>query len=278
MNPLTERQRESLWLRAQGLTAEAIGRRLVPQIKGTGAQDLLISAYRNLDAKDSMHAVFLALTLGIIGPYLDCGTRKAYLRHLRRNEQSCIACRKANTAFVREQRDADVPRLEEARSRRGVSPVKELTERQLAALRAVQAGAKTGVEIAAVLGNGENTARKLINTVMDKFGIDHITYKGPVSYKQVVERGIELGYLTEEQSEDPPVLSPVLTRVLIAAEGDVPITVISRRTGLGKRSINTRMSEIYRILGIESEDTDRNSSERRALALSRARDLGYLPS
>ena len=195
MRELTDRQRTALWLRAQGLTARAVGRRINPPTTQEGIQDLLHHAAQKLDARDTAHAVFLALTLGVIGPYSDCGTRKAYLRHIRRQEQSCIACRKANTAFVRAQRDAQtLPDPDDAPQGR---PQNQLSPRQLDALRLIQDGAVSGVEIGAKLGISDGQARKIVVALMRKLGIDSITYAPPASYPMAVRRGIERGYLEE---------------------------------------------------------------------------------
>lgn len=194
---ISERQRAALWLRAQGLTAEAIGRRLDPPCSGPGAQDLLHKVIVRLGAKDSPHAVFLGLTLGVIGPYRDCGTRKAYLRHLRRNEQSCIACRRANTAYVRAQRDAVPLPDDEAGNRRGNQKTEGLTERQIEVLSAMQSGAQTAVEVAQKVGIGESRARRHVRSIMEKFRIDMTVYGRPESFRRAVDRGIDLGYLTD---------------------------------------------------------------------------------
>jgi len=195
MRDLTERQRTALWLRAQGLTATAIGKRLDPPTSRDGAQSTLHEVIVKLNARDSTHAVFLALVTGVIGSYQDCGTRRAWLRHIRRQEQSCIACRKANTAYVRAQRDA-VP-LPDPDAGWVNTREKKLSSRQLEVLRLIQDGAMSGTEVSAKLGIGTAGARKLINGMMKKFGIDSITYAKPVSYPMAVRRGIELGYLEE---------------------------------------------------------------------------------
>lgn len=195
MRELTERQRTALWLRAQGLTATAIGNRLDPPTTRDGAQSTLHEVMIKLDARDSTHAVFLALNTGVIGPYQDCGSRASWLRHIRRGEQSCIACRKANTAYVRGQRDA-VPFPDPDAGRTG-SRERRLSHRQLEVLQLIQDGATSGTEIGAKLGISGPGARKLVNGMMKKFGIDSITYAKPVSYPMAVRRGIELGYLEE---------------------------------------------------------------------------------
>ncbi len=101
---LTFRQRRALWLSAQGWTADRTGRHL--GITSRGVQDLLYKSTVKFGALNITHAVFLATTHGQIGPHLDCGTRKAYLRHLRHRESACTACREANRAYVDAQRKA----------------------------------------------------------------------------------------------------------------------------------------------------------------------------
>jgi len=188
MRELTDRQRTALWLRAQGLTAAAIGRQLNPPVRATGAQDLLVSAYRNLGAKDSLNAVYIAVIEGVIGPHLDCGTRSAYLRHLRNQESACIACRKANTAYVRNQKGAP--------ARPGPARSHALSPRQIDALRAIQNGARTGTEVARIIGVDGGTARRMILKIMERLDVDLPGADRAQRFKAAVERGIERGYLT----------------------------------------------------------------------------------
>jgi hypothetical protein len=37
-------------------------------------------------------------------PYRPCGTKSAYVRHLRHGDEPCAACKAANTAYIREYR------------------------------------------------------------------------------------------------------------------------------------------------------------------------------
>lgn len=275
--PLTERQRAALWLRAQGLTEASVGRRLEPPITAAGVESLIKKAVVRLEARSLTNAIFIALNTGVIGPYLDCGTRKAYLRHLRREEPSCVACRRANSERVLSQRH---DREEQAVQAPPVIATPYLTDRQTDALHAMQEGASSAVEVARKIGVSDNTARKLINIIMSKFSIDNIAYARPVSYKAAVQKGLELGYLTPDRPGERPLFSPVQMRVLLAAQDDVPLPVIGARTGLGKRAVTTRLSEVYEILGIEPETAPPGdntvSRNRRARALNRARDLGYI--
>lgn len=279
MRRLTNRQREALWLCAQGLTAEAIGRRLQPPCSGPGAQDLIHKSIVALDARNATNAVFKALTLGVLGPYLNCGSRKAYLRHIRANEQSCIACRKANTAFVQAQRN-EAENTKEQTKDTADCIIPRLSPRQTDALKALQNGATKAPEVARLLGINDNAARSLVNGIMNRFRIDNMTYARPVSYKQAVDKGIELGYLPADPEGPTPPLSPHHIQLLAAVHDEPPIPVIIRRTGMGKRSIRTLFNEICKILDVPSVTSKTgaslNTSIMRTAAYEKACDLGLL--
>jgi DNA-binding CsgD family transcriptional regulator len=99
---LTERQRRILWHRSQGLSARKVA---AAEHLATGTVSWHESVIRTrLGARDMTHAVHLATLLGVIGQYLDCIDRASYLRHLRRGEAPCPACKAANARHGVEQR------------------------------------------------------------------------------------------------------------------------------------------------------------------------------
>lgn len=100
MTTLSARQRAILWHRAQGLSGPQIARTLDIAI-GTLAYHEQVIVTR-LRAKNITHAVHLGHDL--IGTYPDCGTRAAYLRHLRHGNPACDDCKAANAAHAVEQR------------------------------------------------------------------------------------------------------------------------------------------------------------------------------
>lgn len=90
---LTDREGEVLVRMANGETYARIARDL-------GCSDRTASwigqqVMRKLGAKSIAQAVHLAHIAGLLGPEPQCGSRAAYLRHLRRGED-CDPCRAAN--------------------------------------------------------------------------------------------------------------------------------------------------------------------------------------
>lgn len=66
-SPLTPRQLEALRYHAQGLTAEAAGRRM--GISMSSVNQLIATAKRHLSAKSITHAVAIAMALRLIHPW-----------------------------------------------------------------------------------------------------------------------------------------------------------------------------------------------------------------
>ncbi|MGW0032082.1 LuxR C-terminal-related transcriptional regulator [Streptomyces sp. NPDC003314] len=91
---LTDLERKVLWHAAQGLTIAATAR--VMGKSAPAVQDARHRLLAKLRATSLVQAVHLAGMAGIIGAYEGCGDRAAYLRHLRRRETPCPACRAAN--------------------------------------------------------------------------------------------------------------------------------------------------------------------------------------
>lgn len=102
MVELSDRQRRILWHRAQGLSGPQVAR---AEHIAVGTVDWHERVIRHaLHAANITNAVWVATLAGLIGQYPDCGDRAAYLRHLRRKETPCPACRAANARHGVEQR------------------------------------------------------------------------------------------------------------------------------------------------------------------------------
>lgn len=101
---LSKLERKVLWHAAQGLTVAATARALGKS--APAVQDARHRLLGKLDATSVVQAVHLAHVAGLIGTYADCGDRAAYLRHLRRRDPTCTACRAANARNAQAQRDA----------------------------------------------------------------------------------------------------------------------------------------------------------------------------
>lgn len=109
---LSDRQRTILWHRAQGLSGPQIARTERIAVSTVDWHERVIR--HALDAQNITHAVHLAHVAGLIGTYPDCGDRNAYLRHLRRREPTCTACRAANARHAVDQRAGRLARQEAA--------------------------------------------------------------------------------------------------------------------------------------------------------------------
>ncbi|MER7953877.1 LuxR C-terminal-related transcriptional regulator [Streptomyces sp. NPDC096030] len=99
---LTSLERTVLWHAAQGLTTAATARALSRSVPAV--QDARHRLLGKLNAASLTHAVHLAGMAGLIGQYPDCGDRAAYLRHLRRRDDPCLACRAANARHEADRR------------------------------------------------------------------------------------------------------------------------------------------------------------------------------
>ena len=99
---LSRLERTVLWHAAQGLTIAATARAM--DKSAPAVQDARHRLLKKLDAASIVHAVHLAGMAGLIGQYPDCGDRAAYLRHLRRREPACLACRAANAVHEADRR------------------------------------------------------------------------------------------------------------------------------------------------------------------------------
>ncbi|MFD4921184.1 response regulator transcription factor [Streptomyces goshikiensis] len=99
---LSELETQVLRLAARGSTIAAIARTLGST--PPAVQDSRHRLMAKLGARNIAHAVHLGTLLGLIGQYSDCGDRAAYLRHLRRKEAACPACKLANARHAVDQR------------------------------------------------------------------------------------------------------------------------------------------------------------------------------
>lgn len=259
MKELTDRQRTALWLRAQGLTADAIGKRLSPPCRASGAQNLLHKAMKTLDAADSSNAVFRAMATGVIGPYMDCGTRKAYERHLRRDEVTCVACRVGNTERVTGQR-MRVGMHPDAGNNRGWKNVRPrpklpLTPTHRRVLIAIESGAGTSPEIGRALGITDARVRHLLADLYGRLGIDTVLHGPDRAKKEAVRVARERGLLDGSSvPAPPPPLTALQKRVLVMAQADEPLVIIGVRLGMTKRVVASHLSRIYRRLGVPSRE------------------------
>lgn len=105
--PLPELERDVLWMASQGFRSQAIARQ--HHLDDGSVRNIYARIARRLGTRNLVHSVAHGIITGVIGPYRDCGERRAYLRHLRRNETPCVACRLANATYVSAQSNAPLP-------------------------------------------------------------------------------------------------------------------------------------------------------------------------
>lgn len=71
----------------------------------------------------------------------------------------------------------------------------------------------------------------------------------------------------------PPLLTPVQVKVLSAAASGAPLSKVAQRSGRSRTYVASRLSEIYKRLGLEGTAP----AERRAEAVRIAREAGLIP-
>lgn len=99
---LTDIERLVLWHAAHGHSYASMARLL-----GYTRQSMVnvgCRAVRKLGATNITNAVYRGAEAHLIGALPDCGDRAAYLRHLRRKEPACPACKAANAEHAVAQR------------------------------------------------------------------------------------------------------------------------------------------------------------------------------
>lgn len=103
---MSSRQRAVLWHRAHGLSGPQIARVLGIAVSTVDYHERVVCHL--LRAVNITHAVHLGHLADAIGEWADCGTRAAYLRHMRRGGPACRACRAANAAHGVAQRAGEL--------------------------------------------------------------------------------------------------------------------------------------------------------------------------
>lgn len=99
---LTVQEWTALWWAAQGYSLRPTGTRM--HRSTSAVQDAWTRARRKLGARNLTHAVHLAHSRGLIGTYIDCGSRDAYVRHMHNDEVPDIMCRRANDEYLYHER------------------------------------------------------------------------------------------------------------------------------------------------------------------------------
>ena len=157
---LSDLERDVLWMASQGFRSEQIARQHTLAVGSV--RNIYFRVASRLHARNLTHAVARGLITGVIGPYRDCGERFAYLRHLRRNETPCVACRLSNAVYVAAQTSAPLP--EDA----------GLTATQLKVLRCIAEHDCSQVEAAARLGMDRRRIASHMSQVYQRLGVFHM--------------------------------------------------------------------------------------------------------
>lgn len=158
--PLSARERSILWMASQGLRSEEIARR--HDLDEGTVKNIYVRIAGRLGTRNLIHSVAHGIITGVIGPYQDCGERRAYLRHLRRSETPCVACRVANSLYVSAQSSAPLPRDA------GLTPVQLKVFRYIAEHDCLQA------EAARALGMDRRRVASHMSQAYMRLGVYHM--------------------------------------------------------------------------------------------------------
>ena len=158
--PLPELERDVLWMASQGYRSEQIARQ--HSLDAGSVKNIYVSIAGRLGTRNLIHSVAHALITGVIGPYRDCGERRAYLRHLRRQETPCVACRLANATYVSAQTSA--PLAADA----GLTPV------QLKILRHIAENDCSQLEASVALDMDRRRVASHMSQIYQRLGVFHM--------------------------------------------------------------------------------------------------------
>ena len=261
--PLSRREHEYLWLISQGHTfSQAFA------IIGVSPQPSTVTRIKGkLGAHTMEHAVFLAVTLDLIGAQPRCGTLDGYRDHYGRlgDRDPCRACRRAFTEYAERQ---EAPVLKAV----------PLTEPELRMLRAFDSG-RTFKQILANWGCSRRTLDDVRINLYRKLDVAHL----PQQSKQTaaLEAGRRLGYLRPAPLPAPELIEPVpvqprpLTelevKTLAVLAGGASLREAGVELGIAGAAVSSKLARIYRKLGV----LHHVHGERREAAVKEARNQGY---
>lgn len=158
--PLPELEHDILWMASQGFTSEVIAR--THHLEPGSVRNIYVRIAQRLGTRNLTHSVAHGIITGVIGPYRDCGERRAYLRHLRRSETPCVACRLANATYVAAQGSAPLP------ADAGLTPT------QTRVLRYLYEHDCSQVEAAEGLGMDRRRIASHMSAVYQRLGVFHM--------------------------------------------------------------------------------------------------------
>lgn len=174
---LSELERDVLWMASQGCPSSRIAKAYC--MSTSNVRNVYERISKILRTQNLVHSVAHGLNVGVIGPYRDCGGRRAYERHLRRQEPSCVACRLANAIHVAAQCSSPLP------------PDAGLTPTQLRVLRYLHEHECLQAEAARGLGMDRKRVASHMSAVYQRLGVSHLHRydRMPAAIKAARSRG-----------------------------------------------------------------------------------------
>jgi DNA-binding NarL/FixJ family response regulator len=252
---LTRREHRYLWLLSQGFLQEEIGGAL--GLSGGGVRNLGHVVRSKLKARTGPHVVIRARDAALIGPRESCGTRDGCRAHRQRNEDPCPACRREHALQA------------ERRYTYGLAGRKiTLSERELKILREFEAGTPRD-GIAARWEVQRKTVDRVAQSVYLKFDVAHLPVKR--RRQEALREARRHGFLPPLTTPDPvdgrvvvrsdrnpvPVrLTDMEREFLLAMCKGVSLAEMSRKTGKSRSCIASRLTRIYRKLGVADLPVD----------------------
>lgn len=256
---LSARQRRVLWLLSQGEGMEQVA--LTLRTHRTSVRDSAVSARRKLSCRTTLQAVLRAYQLGVIGPWEDCGSRLAYVRHQDKDEDPCPACRIANRIWVAE--SAQPP----------AQPIRP-TDAQVRLLRAFHAG-RTYDDIMQAWDISRAKLHREVSDVYRRLGVSAVPRDERRAAALRVAQGMGLlrrGPVTQTSptSQTQPLSDLEVQTLRTLAEGHT-IGKAAAVLGVPRTTVSSRLHIIYRKTGV----LDVHPHNRRRACFKAAREQGY---
>lgn len=258
------RQRRILWLLSQGETTVTAAD--IIDTDRTSLRDSVAAVRAKLGCRTTTQAVLRAYTLGIIGPWEDCGSRLAYIRHQDADEDACPACLAGNVLWLKEQAE---PRPEPVRP----------TDAQVRLLRALHAG-RSHADIMYAWGISRSRLHRMIRDTYARLGVTDAPRD--VRRAEAMRIALGMGLLApvvvapngRVRNSPAPVrpLSAVEQQTLrVLAEGR-SIAETAAVFGVPRTLISSRLNVIYSKVGVR----DVPMNNRRQAAIKAARAQGWI--
>jgi DNA-binding CsgD family transcriptional regulator len=265
--PLSHTEHRFLWRLAHGMTSQEAGADLqLPT--WDSARNTAHRIRSRLDARTNAHAVYVAMSIPLLGPHEECGWLRGRRTHLKLQEEICRACRAEQARALQ-------------RSGRPAPAVLTLTPPERALVQQL-AGDRPAMSVRTPHCRSQSELLRQLPALYLKFNVDHYppTMRREALLEEVHLRG--LFTLNKPPAYRPPGprcpdgivwLTPKERAALEAVADGSSLSVACVRLGLKRDALASKLSLIYNKMGLRSLPRD----EKRAAALKAARDLGYIP-